>query len=282
MSRIGVEIARPPSTGKTPTSLKDASQDVHNSEKSGTAQNSGETAPENPKLQEFLAVMKPASKKRAWDHEADDEQVQQEEEIKLSEGLEDKDDSEYEELVTRSKRQKRVDSTTTKSKVTIDEVQEEVPLKASTGVREEADPSAEAEADTTPRPVSDSDWARSKTSRLLGLVDDDDNDGNDVATTQIEKSGHDSASSEYEAVQEPSPEAAELAQPQKAEPGDALAAVDAVRASMRLFLRNLSYNVKAQDLESEFLQYGNIEEVSQYSSHLPQQDERQIGTADPI
>ena len=57
-----------------------------------------------------------------------------------------------------------------------------------------------------------------------------------------------------------------------------------VRASMRLFVRNLPYDVKQEDLESEFASYGNVEEVSTtIPSHPPPfQDEHLIGTTDAI
>jgi multiple RNA-binding domain-containing protein 1 len=39
---------------------------------------------------------------------------------------------------------------------------------------------------------------------------------------------------------------------------------------MRLFVRNLPYDVKQEDLESEFASYGNVEEVSFITrSHHP-------------
>jgi multiple RNA-binding domain-containing protein 1 len=43
-----------------------------------------------------------------------------------------------------------------------------------------------------------------------------------------------------------------------------------VRASMRLFVRNLPYDVQQEDLQSEFASYGNVEEVSMtIPSHSP-------------
>jgi RNA recognition motif-containing protein len=43
-----------------------------------------------------------------------------------------------------------------------------------------------------------------------------------------------------------------------------------VRASMRLFVRNLPYDVQQEDLQSEFASYGNVEEVSTtIPSHPP-------------
>ena len=38
--------------------------------------------------------------------------------------------------------------------------------------------------------------------------------------------------------------------------------VEVVRSSMRLFVRNLPYDVKEEHLETEFAPFGNLEEVS--------------------
>ena len=53
---------------------------------------------------------------------------------------------------------------------------------------------------------------------------------------------------------------------------------------MRLFVRNLPYDVQQEALQSEFASYGNVEEVSMTILLPPPtfQDEHLIGTTDAI
>ena len=61
----------------------------------------------------------------------------------------------------------------------------------------------------------------------------------------------------------PAPPAIDLTQT------DAEAEPTGVRASMRLFVRNLPYGVQEDDLQSEFAPYGNLEEVRILSPSTP-------------
>jgi multiple RNA-binding domain-containing protein 1 len=130
---------------------------------------------------------------------------------------------------------------------------------------------APAPRDETPREVpqvstdaTDDDWLRSRTSRLLDLVDPDD----------PAFSARPPAS-----VPTPAPAAASASGPQEparggrgAEvdgPGEGVAvhaenpkdAVKLVEKTSRLFLRNLGYNVTEDDVRDHFSQFGSLEEV---------------------
>jgi multiple RNA-binding domain-containing protein 1 len=118
------------------------------------------------------------------------------------------------------------------------------------------------------QPKSDADWLRSKTSRLLGLLDEeeqgehdakilldtanDDNDGR-VNTIGI------TAKSETEEAGD-SPDGGETAGER-----DFDADVELIRISGRLFVRNLPYDASETDLEPVFSPFGKIEEVSRDS-----------------
>lgn len=113
-------------------------------------------------------------------------------------------------------------------------------------------------------PVSDADWLRSKTSRLLGLLDEDEqaefeqhkdeepvksstHDNDESRNTVIENIGTEDTTNDDDAAQT-TPEHDQN--------------VDLIRASARLFLRNLAYDIREEDLQPLFAPFGKIEEVS--------------------
>ena len=270
MSRIGVEVARPigesnpgRAGGRAPTAPKeqqnipiDAAKTHNDADK--------QTPEDDPKLKEYLEVMKPKSKKRTWENDdvaqANTEApVDDENQMTIEAGA---SDDEYE-VVPRKAKRTKVDPPPADQQPVETVAEEVVPPQTDNA-------EGNAQEDVAPQgPVSDADWARSRTSRLLGLLDDDEeeeennrpkaraasvssSDMEDVAPT---KSGPSKAATTTDT---PAPTAAvdESAQPEAdAEP-------TGVRASMRLFVRNLPYDVQQEDLQSEFASYGNVEEVS--------------------
>lgn len=292
MSRIGVEVARPigesnpgRTGGRAPTAPKE--QQSMPVEAPKAHNDADKQIPEDdPKLKEYLEVMKPKSKKRSWEND-DAAQANTEAPVDDGDRMEIEagaSDDEYEAVPRKAKRTK-VDAPPVEQQPAETNAEEaEAPL--SVEAEENAQP------DSAPQgPVSDADWARSRTSRLLGLLDDDEEEEENnrpkaraasVSSDEMEdveptKSGPSKATTKTET---PAPAAAvdESAQPEAdAEP-------TGVRASMRLFVRNLPYDVKQEDLESEFASYGNVEEVSM-TIPFPSptfQDEHLIGTTDAI
>lgn len=116
-------------------------------------------------------------------------------------------------------------------------------------------------AEAQDEPVSDADWLRSKTSRLLGLLDDDEQA--EFNATSQQKAASNEAEPERK---EDTRDAETVAQPNNATEADKAPEVDTnvelVRNSARLFVRNLPYDAKESDLESVFGPFGKIEEVS--------------------
>jgi multiple RNA-binding domain-containing protein 1 len=277
MSRIGVEVARPigesnpgRTGGRAPTAPKEnQSMPVEPNKTQNDADK--QTPEDDPKLKEYLEVMKPKSKKRTWENDdvgqANAEApVDDENQMAIEAGA---SDDEYE-VVPRKAKRAKVDAPPA----------EQQPAEAIVGEAET--PTANAEDDAqqdvaSQGPVSDADWARSRTSRLLGLLDDDEEEEENnrpkpraasVSSSEMEdaeptKSGPSKATTTVDASA-PATATEEPAQPEvDAEP-------TGVRASMRLFVRNLPYDVKQEDLESEFASYGNVEEVSiTVPSHSP-------------
>lgn len=107
------------------------------------------------------------------------------------------------------------------------------------------------------QPKSDMDWLRSKTSRLLGLLDEEE---------QAESSPRPAApaNNTVEPIEEDESDEVEetpVAE-EPAEEKDYNADVELIRISGRLFLRNLAYDATEADLETIFAPFGKIDEVS--------------------
>lgn len=147
------------------------------------------------------------------------------------------------------------------------------------------------ESNTPPAGASDLDWMRSRTSRLLGLVEDDDEETDDIANTRSKPASpiNSDHASKYksEAIIEPEDDNQEQDNQPKTstlphvETEAATADIAAIQASGRLFLRNLAYTVTEEELRTCFAPFGTLEEVSNksiYISKLCQRMISQIGT----
>ena len=134
-------------------------------------------------------------------------------------------------------------------------------------------------------PVSDADWLRSKTSRLLGLLDEDEQadfkthkveepaepprrSNIESRTAAIENIGSEDVMTEPATNDDDDDDAVEdIPNREEQEPIDDQN-IDLIRASARLFLRNLAYDIKEDDLQPLFAPYGKLEEVSTLYLHL--------------
>jgi multiple RNA-binding domain-containing protein 1 len=139
----------------------------------------------------------------------------------------------------------------------------------------------ETEAQEEAGPVSDADWLRSKTSRLLGLLDEDEQadfetqkveervepprrSNIESRTAAIENIGTENVMTEPEPATNDDDVVEEIPDREEQEPIDDQN-IDLIRASARLFLRNLAYDIKEDDLQPLFAPYGKLEEVSTLS-----------------
>lgn len=121
-------------------------------------------------------------------------------------------------------------------------------------------------------PVSDADWLRSKTSRLLGLLDEDEqaefnqpkveeradspaSNHEESRTAAIETIGAQPATNDNYDDDNDDDDVAR-ATPEKDQN------VDLIHDSARLFVRNLAYDLTEVDLQPLFTPFGKIEEVS--------------------
>lgn len=269
MSRIGVEIARPAKTGsqqhsgnaptaRRPSEGRLAETGVKRKRESKTVDE------DDPKLKEFMDVMRPKSKKKTWETEAVAQAVQAQDDTDKTAVAPEADDSdeEYEVVPMKSER--------AKSEPQPAQTPVEVPDKTmedAGALEAEQDPDAHEETDVTRPAASDADWARSRTSRLLGLLDDDEEEPQREQAVDRSDSEHEGIEKAAPKVSAPAPESSMPTPPSETvvhedEPKKTVNAdVEAVRSNMRLFVRNLSYDVKEEDLETEFVSYGALEEV---------------------
>lgn len=123
--------------------------------------------------------------------------------------------------------------------------------------------------DTDAHTATDADWLRSRTSRLLGLLEE--NEELEVQKSPVRRensesdiiSGHEH---ETEVIEEPDLQAKAMAQSQPLLNVTAEAHENTeetiIEKSQRLFLRNLAYDVVEDDLRTHFAAFGDLEEVS--------------------
>ena len=221
------------------------------------------------KLQEYLQVMRPPSKFKTWQNQDQDTLVGRHipEVMPQEFAFKERDSEEEYEIVPKKKRktgrQLKMDGPKLPSPP-------DTPIEEGHGSQDsviEAAKSTERLEDA-PNPTSDADWLRSRTSRLLGL--DDDNHTLDVDTEGNERltspAGEASQISSHESLRDT---AAGDQLKGKREGADATAIEDTLQETKnlgngRLFLRNLTYTATEEDLQAYFEDhgYGELEEVS--------------------
>ena len=270
--------ARPQSLGQTPVLGDPLLQAPNPSHKRKRDDKS--TLEEHPKLQEFLEVMKPVSKSRTWANEngnGKDTEAGQQDHI-ITNGIEEgagatqsSNSKDYQEVPQKLKTPRKDTEGASSTPV------ETLPLTFVPGntdtrpATEIVPPAGEPESST----MTDDDWLRSRTSRLLGLVDDEDtvleeNPGPERLSNS-EASGNVQTHTMLGTSNTDLQAEGELVQPTdtKASP-EAQEAHSAVAATDRLFVRNLPYTVTEQELRAHFEQVGSghVEEVFTILSFL--------------
>ncbi|THY94654.1 hypothetical protein D6C92_04773 [Aureobasidium pullulans] len=271
MSKIGVELARP--IGEAPTRrqgqssqhpLAMAKMSAHNANAEPIVANlkrkrvtpEPEVKEKDPKLSEFLNAMQAPSKLRGTRGEEVNIAAQ---ELDTKVVVPEADsDFEYESV---PKKQKSAAPAVKPPPVpaATDAMNIDKPgLPQGDQVEEGAQPTTEQ--DTV---MNDDDWMRSRTSRLLGLADEQEEE-EAIATSRPSHTVAASPSPEPTLQPEPAAKEEEF----EGFEDEATQLMDdveeKVRASQRLYLRNLSYATREDDLRTTFAGFGNLEEV-----HVP-------------
>ncbi|KAF2435602.1 putative pre-rRNA processing protein Mrd1 [Tothia fuscella] len=269
MSKIGVELARPVTDNSIPANARqllkgqtDGTYAPHEDQVSQPEnslkrkRNLLEDENPNPKLKEFLGVMQRPSQSKSFLNEAvdngDNATLAAHDDVAAAQGS---DDSEEERQVI-----------TKKIKVSQRDAgeSERVPglligtaTTSPKSIEQGDGGSVEArEQNAGPKDgQSDADWLRSKTSRLLGLVEE----GTEIAEKLPEPKG---SEVELESIktQPPAPKSIDVSLVDVKKP-----LVDAdeqtIRNTRRLYLRNLPYAIVEDDVTEHFASFDGLEEV---------------------
>ena len=247
-------------------------------------------------LQEYLDVMKPPTKSKTWANE--DASGAQKEGATQGPSLDTTNITEDEDLDTGSRKKerkkKKKESRSAKHMSadvgpapqiqTKEEAKEKVDKKKkkkskdkslaqlgskggkSLDANEDVPQEPQADPDQLNIQASDTDWLRSKTSRLLGLLDDDDEVGDMNSGSQIGPLSRDDSTHADTRVTSSEIDGAnggdgndQYTTTSHEESEDAN--VTNIRTNGRLFIRNLPYDADDSDLHDTFSRYGKLEEV---------------------
>ncbi|KAE8149680.1 multiple RNA-binding domain-containing protein 1 [Aspergillus avenaceus] len=262
MSKISVDIAKPIDAEPAIASRKYAKHDDPDAAGESTLKRKrdGENAPQDAKLQEYLSVMQHSSHTKTW---ANDDAVPNavSNETPAEKPSEEADDAAQELTFAQRKKAKLAETSGEDPYAPKPEEPEPMVVDASgqdateqTG-QEESAPAEEQEA------VSDADWLRSKTSRLLGLLDEDEQAEFDSTPKTAPSTEVAEAKSDTEDAAPAVPQTEETDE-QKAVTAPAVDTnIENIRLSARLFVRNLAYDTKEPDLEPLFSSHGRIDEI---------------------
>ncbi|KAH7155454.1 hypothetical protein B0J13DRAFT_226669 [Dactylonectria estremocensis] len=288
MSKIAVETAKPISD---PALTRGHNPPHSNSGVAGNASRGWDQPAENestsnkrkrdepdtsdPKLREFLQVMK-RGREGAMDDMGDANYTGALPTVPAAAVPEEESDDEYEQIPAPKQKQRRIDPSE-KPQASVSQPAQLMDIDAPSSNQEPAsDPAAEfseaKQADLEQKGFgeTDDDWLRSRTNRLLDLVDPDDLErvilpDNTTVTTpapaQTKVGDVDNTvlpsppSSDDVVVGQVSEEASD---PTSDDP------LEAIRRTSRLFVRNLSYSTTETDLRESFEKFGTLQEV-----HLP-------------
>lgn len=278
MSKIAVELARPIEDSSLPsaTPVKNATNKLPTPEpESGAAdkvkaetkaddanfkkRKRSEVDESDPKLKEFLNVMRPGQTTASRLEGIQDQNLQEQDVEMPTVSVEAESDDEYEEIPARTPKRQREDAQ--------DQIMTDAPVPLS-NEHEQSVPLESATAALQKTDTTDDDWLRSRTNRLLDLLDPDD------AAALVPRVTTPARHSE-QAILEPSTanisvEAAgsaasdtETRHPSRTDAGtDEDDATEQIRRTARVFVRNLPFKATEAELRQHFEKYGPIDEVS--------------------
>ncbi|KAI5783518.1 hypothetical protein FPQ18DRAFT_356294 [Pyronema domesticum] len=259
MSKISVELAKSVSesqklvpktyerqatapTGKQGQSATATSANSLKRKADASEENAQE--PPNKKLQEFMEVMGASSKSNTWsnaDHAASHATVP------VVEATE--EDDEYVDLVPLKTAPPPVVAPTP------------LPItQTTTTPMDTQDTDMQESNEEAKAPVSDADWLRSRTSRLLDLTDDVPA----ILTSNVQSTPAPVVASTPNVAVQPAPVPVQAVQPitvDEPKLSETEKAISTIEQSGRLFVRNLPYTATEDDIRLHFSTYGELQEV---------------------
>jgi len=215
----------------------------------GTKRKRSDVDESDPKLKEFLEVMQPASKPKVLAKQLEaDSMIEPPTKMQAMEIPEGGSDGEYETVLKKSRKK-------SPSRVTAPPMPAPIISTA-----EQSIIPGKAVVDPVPPNATDDDWLRSRTNRLLDLMDPEDMVGGGVGTLtneNIELVAEISADVDKPVnVDDVPAEDAFEEEEDKLDP-----TIEAIKTNGRLFARNLPYSASEDDLRQHFEPFGSLEEV---------------------
>lgn len=291
LSKISVEIARPIADPSLPTAKKTAPRAQNKlptpepeprakeADANGKKRKREGVDESDPKLKEYLDMMRPGQANSSKLEGIYGQQPGEQQDVEMAVvPVDDESDDEYEAIPAKKSKHR-------------EEVLQEAPAAQVHAPLPVVDPPQAVDQDMPdakgPADATDDDWLRSRTNRLLDLVDPDD---------QAALPPPRAPPSQAPAVtSEPSPlEEVELDHAPSESSGESVVektdeeiASEQVLRTGRLFVRNLPFKATEAELAKHFRKYGETEEVSNLfpclwkplSNYIRRSDEPMIGTS---
>ena len=280
MSKIGVELARSAeeqyALGTVINSANSSTRghadtqdqlptDLNNHEEKKRKRDATAEGEGIPKLQEFLEVMQPPSKSRIWENQdaaIAQASTQANSKVENTVVREAQSDEVYENVPKKRRKERKSEDKDVAPAET--SVPLQAPSKEARTIPTDFDLSQEAPQEPFDKSLaaSDADWLRSRTSRLLGLVDD--NDLQTTAPSGGAPTDTTGLSEVPELVKEASVSETSVQMDKEVQIEEDVFENQAA-GNGRLFVRNLTYTTTEEDLRKHFEDegHGTIGEVSQ-------------------
>lgn len=179
-------------------------------------------------------------------------------------------DDEYQDVPKRLEKQRKVDHTTAEATqgalptatALVATPKAEVPMETRDASKDSSALASEGPVAGT-NDATDDDWLRSRTNRLLDLVDPDDlPPAQQSQSNGVPDQSHGTDGNHQEPAEGDVP--ADTPQPPVTSSGSSESPVEAISRTSRLFVRNLPYTATEEDLQECFEKFGHVEEVRCY------------------
>ncbi|KAH6643196.1 hypothetical protein C7974DRAFT_119352 [Boeremia exigua] len=272
MTKIFVEIARPIADELLPKSRRQIrdeqaapkTDDYFPPPKEDNAlKRKREAAEQDPKLKEFLEVYQPPSKTNIWTE--GDAQVAAGNATAVAEPVQDvvvpadESDDEYQVISKKPKVVEAPQEVTEEASPVVAAAPVNHVEAATSEIADVAMPDVPDSAPADQPPTTDDDWLRSRTNRLLDLVEDDDVP---VAPASAPtKPAAEKRDSPVAPTHQPDVPTQPVVEPAT---DSAPSEEDKIRETGRLYLRNLHFDVTEEDIRNQFSQFGSLDEI-----HVP-------------
>ncbi|PGH12928.1 hypothetical protein AJ80_06533 [Polytolypa hystricis UAMH7299] len=273
MSKIVVQLARPVDADPIPVTGSRGSRSVQDTSNDTTSNPSLKRKhdlvgkEDDPKLQEYLAAMQPAMKSRTW---ADDAAAIGAGNVSADKATSVENVADADQVETPQSKPKRLKSDRVLASDSRQQPESQKGQSEMTSGRTlPLDPSSEqpVDEDTSSAPreeaKTDDDWLRSRTSRLLDLAEDEDEDPRPIPprkAVSIESDESDRKGANKPNTEDmPAVSESREDSPVEVKPFDPN--LDMIRNTGRLFVRNLPYHITEKDLEPVFSPFGKVEEL---------------------